>query len=124
VRVAAASLELPTDLAASGERKDEDESKARDWQFVALGLKVRAEGELGVLDLSPRDLRLILASLASIWLYMEASTAGLRWGRPWPFITRRDKEASVIMLQKTERAAVRSASERTLNPASMVRPSK
>ena len=43
-RVAAASLELPTELAVSEERKDADESKASDWQFVGLVLKVRAEG--------------------------------------------------------------------------------
>jgi len=30
--------------AVSEERKDADESKASDWQFVGLVLKVRAEG--------------------------------------------------------------------------------
>ena len=53
-------------LAAFGNRNEEDESKARDWRLVALVLKVRAEGELGMLDLSPGNLRFILASLASI----------------------------------------------------------
>jgi hypothetical protein len=65
-------------LAESGDRKEDDMSKASDWRFVALVLKVRAEGELGMLDLSPGDLRVILASLASIWLCMEPPTAGLR----------------------------------------------
>jgi hypothetical protein len=46
-RVAAASLGLPKELAESGERKEDNESKASDWRFVALVLKVRAEGELG-----------------------------------------------------------------------------
>jgi hypothetical protein len=53
-------------LAESGDKKEEDESNAGDWRFVALVLKVRPEGELGMLDLSPGDLRFILASLASI----------------------------------------------------------
>ena len=76
--VAAASLGLPTELAESGDKEEEVESRASDWRFVALVLKVRAEGELGMLDLSPGDLRFILASLASIWHCMEPPTAGLR----------------------------------------------
>ena len=44
-----------------------------DWRFVALVLKVRAEGELCLLNL-----RFILAILASIWLCMEPLTTGLR----------------------------------------------
>ena len=75
---ATASLGLPTVLAASEDRKEEDESRARDWRLMALVLKVQAEGELGMLDLSPSDLRFILASLASIWLCIESPTVGLR----------------------------------------------
>jgi hypothetical protein len=59
-------------------RNEDDEPNVRDWRFVALVLMVRTEGELGMLDLSPGDLRFILASLASIWLCMEPPTAGLR----------------------------------------------
>jgi hypothetical protein len=71
---------LPRALEVSGERKEEGvESKARDWRFgLAVLLKLRAEGELGIFDLSPGDLRLILASFASIWLCMEPPMAGLR----------------------------------------------
>ena len=61
----------------SGDKEDEDESKASDWRFVAPVLKVRAEGELGTLDLSPGDLRSILASLAYIWVSMDHPTARL-----------------------------------------------
>ena len=50
----------------------------RDWRLVALVLKVPVEGELGMLDLSPGNLRIILASLAPIWLCIELLTAGLR----------------------------------------------
>ena len=59
----AASLGLPTRLAVLGDRKEKLELKARDWWFgLALVLKVLAEGELGMLDLSPSDLAVILAS--------------------------------------------------------------
>ena len=37
-----------------------------DRRFVAPVLKVRADGGLSMLDLSPRDLRAVLASLVSI----------------------------------------------------------
>lgn len=44
VRVAVASLELPMVLAELGDRKEENESKMRDWWFgLALVIKVRAE---------------------------------------------------------------------------------
>ena len=39
---------MPTESAESGDK--EDESKASDWRFVALVLKLRAEEELGMLD--------------------------------------------------------------------------
>ncbi len=77
--MAAASLGLPAVSAVSGDREEDVESKARGWRFgLALVLKVRAEGKLGMVDLSPGDLRFILASLASIWLCIEPPTAGLR----------------------------------------------
>lgn len=60
--VAAASLGLSTVLAVYGDRKEEEVSKANDWGFVALVLKVPAEREPGMVDLSPGDLRFILAS--------------------------------------------------------------
>jgi hypothetical protein len=41
-------------------------------------LKVWAKGELGMLDLSPGDLKFIVANLASIRLGMEHPTAGRR----------------------------------------------
>ena len=69
---------LPKELAESGDKEEEDESKANYWWFVALVLKVQAKGELGMSDLSPGDLRYILASSVSIWLCMEPPTAGLR----------------------------------------------
>ena len=53
-------------LAELGDKKGDNESNASDWQFVVVVSKVRAEGEPGTLDLSPGDLRFILASLASI----------------------------------------------------------
>jgi hypothetical protein len=49
---------LLTALAVSVDRKEELESEASDWRFgFALVLKVRVEGELGVVELSPDDLR-------------------------------------------------------------------
>ena len=59
-------LGLPTKLAESGDKKGDDESNGSDWRFVVLVLKMRAEGEPGILDLSLEDLRSILASLGSI----------------------------------------------------------
>ena len=46
--VVAGSLGLPTKLVESGDKKEQLESKARDWRFVALVLKVLVERELGV----------------------------------------------------------------------------
>ena len=42
------------------------------------GIEVRADGEVGLLDSSPGDLRFMLASLPSIRLSMELPMAGLR----------------------------------------------
>ena len=69
---------LPTKLAESGDKKEGFKSKTSAWWFVVLVLKVQAKGELGMLYLSPGDLRFVLASLAFIWLCMEPLTAGLR----------------------------------------------
>ena len=87
--VAAASLAADAAPAAlsvfadSGERNAdapvEEVSNASDCLFAAApALKVRADGELGIGDLSPGDLRFMLASLASIWLCIEPPTAGLK----------------------------------------------
>jgi len=56
-RVAVASLGLPTVLAVSGDRKKNVESKASEWGLL-LVLKVREEGELGMMDLCPGDLEI------------------------------------------------------------------
>ena len=45
-----------------------DELNASDWKFEALVLKVRVE-ELGMLDLSPGDLRFILR----VWLPSDSA---------------------------------------------------
>jgi len=55
--VAVASPGLPTVLAVSGNRKENIESKASEWG-LSLVLKVRAEGELGMMDLCPDDLEI------------------------------------------------------------------
>ena len=65
------SFKFPTKLAESGNKKEE-------LAVWALVLKVRAEGELGMLDLSPGDWKFILASLGSVWLCMDSPTAMLR----------------------------------------------
>ena len=65
----------------SGDKKVkvELELNAGDWRVGALALKVWVERELGVLDLSPGDLRFVPASLAYIWFcVMEPLTARLR----------------------------------------------
>ena len=51
-----------------------DELNASDWKFEALVLKVRVE-ELGMLDLSPGDLRFILR----VWLPSDSA-----WNPRWP----------------------------------------
>ena len=73
---------------------------------MALVLKVRAMG-MEKLDLSPVDLRFILASLASIWLCIETPTARLRKSHgvgPGHLLQDGDEEADLHlsgMLQKS-----------------------
>jgi hypothetical protein len=44
---------LPTVSTEFGDREEERQSNARDWRFVALVvLKMRAEGNVGMLDLT------------------------------------------------------------------------
>ena len=67
-------------MAESGDKKEEDESNASDWRFVALVLKVRVERELGMLDLE------------------EPPTARLReqsWGRPSHLLQDGDEEVEL-----------------------------
>ena len=83
----------------SGDKKVELELNAGDWRVGAPALKVWVERELGVVDLSPGDLRFIPANLAYIWFCaMEPLTARLRravMGRSWPFVAEGDEDAGL-----------------------------
>ena len=55
------------------DRKEELESKASGWRFgFALMLKVRIEGELGVVELSPDDLGI----LTGLYLALHKASTG------------------------------------------------
>jgi hypothetical protein len=55
-------------------------ARAECWRLAVRGAGAKGVGRggTGMVDLSPGDLRFILASLASIWLCIQPPTAGLR----------------------------------------------